>query len=173
MSDPFVSDAWYVAAWSDQLADRPLARVVLEQPVVLFRRGDGSPAALEDRCVHRRLPLSLGRIRGDALECGYHGLVFDTTGRCVKIPGQTTIPPGARVRSYPVVERHRCLWIWTGDPARADPAAIRNFHWLDAPERGLVKLSARRRPTTCGASAAPSGAAIRPVSPNSTARACR
>jgi phenylpropionate dioxygenase-like ring-hydroxylating dioxygenase large terminal subunit len=143
MSSKFITDAWYVAAWSDELAERPLARVILDQPVVLFRRGDGSPAALEDRCIHRRLPLSLGRVRGDRIECGYHGLVFDADGRCVKVPGQAVIPPGARVRSYPVVERHRCIWIWTGDPRRADPAAIRDFHWLENPGWGLVKLHAR------------------------------
>ena len=70
MGTGFVEDAWYVAAWSDELAERPLARVILDRPVVLFRRTDGTPVALEDRCIHRRLPLSAGRVRGDAIECG-------------------------------------------------------------------------------------------------------
>jgi len=144
MSDKFVTDAWYVAAWSDELGpDRPLARIVLERPVVLYRRRDGSPVALEDRCIHRRLPLSLGRVAGDGIECGYHGLVFGADGRCRAVPGQPVVPAEARVRAYPTVERQRCIWIWTGDPARADPATIRDFPWLEAPGWGLVKLHAR------------------------------
>jgi vanillate O-demethylase monooxygenase subunit len=143
MTARFVEDAWYVAAWSDQLGAAPLARVILGRPVVLFRCADGAPVALEDRCIHRRLPLSAGRIRGDVIECGYHGLQFDGAGRCTKVPGQPLIPPGAQVRAYPVVERHRCLWIWTGDPAHADPAAIRDFHWLENPGWGLTKVHFR------------------------------
>jgi len=139
----FVEDAWYVGAWSDELGDQPIARTLLGRPVVLFRRADGTPAALEDRCVHRRAPLSIGRVRGDVIECGYHGLCFDATGRCVKVPGQAVIPPGAAVRSYPVVERQHCLWVWTGDPQRADPAAIRDFSCLERPGWGLTKINFR------------------------------
>ena len=143
MSGRYVTDAWYVAAWSDELAEQPVACVILEQPVVLFRRVDGTPVALEDRCVHRRLPLSLGRVRGDVIECGYHGLQFDVSGQCVRVPGQNAIPPGARVRSYPVVERHRCIWVWTGDSALADANEIRDFRWLEEPGWALTKLHAR------------------------------
>jgi len=125
------------------LADTPIARVVLEQPLVLYRRSDGTPVALEDRCIHRRLPLSFGRVRGDVIECGYHGLHFDADGQCVRVPGQRAIPPGAQVRSYPIVERHRCLWVWTGDPKLADPGTIRDFHWLEEPDWALTKLHAR------------------------------
>jgi phenylpropionate dioxygenase-like ring-hydroxylating dioxygenase large terminal subunit len=145
MSGRYVTEAWYVAAWSDELEERPLARVILEQPVVLFRRADRTPVALEDRCIHRRLPLSLGRVRGDRIECAYHGLQFDTSGQCVHVPGQRAIPPGAWVRSYPVVERHRCIWVWTGDAGLADPNEIRDFHWLIEPGWGLTKLHARVR----------------------------
>ena len=78
----------------------------------------------------------------DQLECGYHGLVYDCTGNCVKIPGQSpeSIPPGARVRSYPVVDRHFYLWIWMGDPARADPALIPDFSALEAPGVGRHRI---------------------------------
>ena len=89
----FVHNAWYAAAYSDELvAGKPLGCVLLGEPVVLYRRADGAPAALEDRCVHRSLPLSMGRVRGDVLECGYHGLQYDCEGTCVRIPGQSTIP---------------------------------------------------------------------------------
>jgi phenylpropionate dioxygenase-like ring-hydroxylating dioxygenase large terminal subunit len=143
VSSRYITDAWYVAAWSDELAEEPLARVLLEQPVVLFRRADGTPAALEDRCIHRRLPLSLGRVRGDRIECGYHGLQFEASGQCARVPGQSAIPPGAQVRSYPVIERHCCIWVWTGDPANADPSTIRDFHWLEEPDCAVTKLHFR------------------------------
>jgi vanillate O-demethylase monooxygenase subunit len=129
----FVRNAWYVAAWDHEVAGTPFARTILNEPIVLYRRSDGTPVALADRCCHRGAPLSLGRVDGDDLECGYHGLVFAASGECVRVPGQTRIPPGARVRSYPVVERWRWLWVWMGDPAKADASRIEDFHWLDDP----------------------------------------
>src|SRR5262249_50268428 len=69
-------------------------------------------------------PLSMGRLKGDAIECGYHGMTFDGSGRCTRIPGQPLIPGNARVRSYPVVERMGLAWIWMGDPTLADASAI-------------------------------------------------
>jgi len=129
----FVRNAWYVAAWDHELSRSMLRRIVLEEPVVLFRTTEGKAVALEDRCCHRQAPLSMGRLAGDVVTCPYHGLQFDTTGRCIKVPSQEKIPPGARVRSYPVVEKNHWIWIWTGDPAKADPALIEDFHWLDDP----------------------------------------
>ncbi len=91
---------------------------------------------MEDRCPHRQLPLSMGKLVGDALQCHYHGLRFDRAGKCVRVPGQDLIPQSARVRTYPVVERYHWVWIWMGDPALADPAKITDFHWLDDPNWG-------------------------------------
>jgi len=125
----FLKASWYVAARSAEVTRQPLGRVLLDEPVVLYRKENGEPAALEDRCCHRHLPLSMGRVEGDGLRCGYHGLKFDASGRCVEVPGQESIPPQARVRSYPVLERYRWLWIWMGDPAKADPALIPNWWW--------------------------------------------
>jgi len=59
---------------------------------------------------------------------------YDPTGACIAIPGQTAIPPSARVRSFPVVERYHWIWIWMGDPALADPDTIEDFHWMDDPD---------------------------------------
>jgi len=129
----FVRNAWYVAAWDHELSRSMLRRIVLEEPVVLFRTTEGKAVALEDRCCHRQAPLSMGRLAGDVVTCPYHGLQFDTTGRCIKVPSQEKIPLGARVRSYPVLEKNHWIWIWTGDPAKADPALIEDFHWLDDP----------------------------------------
>ena len=130
---PMIRDLWYVAAWSREVAAAPVARRILNIPVVLFRGADGKAAALEDRCCHRGLPLSLGRVVGDLLQCGYHGLCFDAGGSCVKVPGQDRIPPAARVRSYPLVERDALLWIWMGEPGRADSARIPRFERHDDP----------------------------------------
>jgi vanillate O-demethylase monooxygenase subunit len=140
----FVRNAWYVAAWADELAaDKPLATMLLGEPVVLYRMTDGRPAALEDRCAHRSLPLSLGRVRGDAIECGYHGLRFDCAGSCVRIPGQAAIPKDARVRSYPAIEQDGCIWVWMGERDRMDPAAITRFPTMTRPGWQKTKLHAR------------------------------
>ncbi len=130
----FLRNAWYVAAWDHEVSsERPFGRVLLNEPVVLYRTRDGKVVALEDRCCHRHFPLHRGTIAGDCLECGYHGFTYDATGKCVRVPGQESVPAGARVRSYPVVERHRWIWVWMGDPARADPANVCDFRWLDHP----------------------------------------
>ena len=129
----FLRASWYVAARSAEVTRQPLGRLLLNEPVVLYRQQDGTAVALEDRCCHRHLPLSMGKVEGDGLRCGYHGLKFDASGKCVEIPGQDSIPPQARVRAYPLVERYRWLWIWMGDPAQADPKLIPNWWWADHP----------------------------------------
>jgi vanillate O-demethylase monooxygenase subunit len=99
----------------------------------MFRRSDASVAALEDACWHRLLPLSKGRLHDDQITCGYHGLVFDGAGRCTHMPSQETLNPAACVRAFPVVEKHRFVWLWPGDPALADPAKVPDLHWNDDP----------------------------------------
>lgn len=130
---PFLKNTWYVAAQSHEITEDVLGRTICGEPVVLFRTSDGAPAALEDRCCHRHLPLSLGKRVGDRVQCGYHGLEFDTAGTCVAVPGQSKVPPGAAIRAYPVVERYRYIWIWPGDPAAADESLIPDYHWNDDP----------------------------------------
>jgi vanillate O-demethylase monooxygenase subunit len=122
---PHVRNAWYVVGWTvDLAAAKPVALSILDEPIVLYRTDAGRIVALEDRCVHRLAPLSLGRCEGENLRCMYHGLLFDPAGRCVEIPGQEMIPPKARVRTYPIVAKHGWLWIWMGDPLLADEALI-------------------------------------------------
>jgi phenylpropionate dioxygenase-like ring-hydroxylating dioxygenase large terminal subunit len=129
----FPARFWYVAALASEVGEGFLARTLLSRPVLLYRGENGEPIALEDRCVHRRVSLSLGRRIGDRVRCGYHGLEFDRTGACVRIPGQDVIPPQARVPAYPVVERDGLVWIWLADPAEADSDAVPRYSMCSDP----------------------------------------
>ncbi|MCW0182941.1 MAG: aromatic ring-hydroxylating dioxygenase subunit alpha [Zavarzinia sp.] len=123
---------WYVADWGHAVT-RELRQIeIMGEKIVIYRNQAGDPVALEDACPHRKLPLSMGRLKGDQVECGYHGLTFDCSGACTRVPGQSLIPAKARVRSYPVVQRYDLVWIWMGDPALADPDKILKIeHWGD------------------------------------------
>ncbi|MEO0702648.1 MAG: aromatic ring-hydroxylating dioxygenase subunit alpha [Pseudomonadota bacterium] len=135
----FLRNAWYVAAWSADIGHSLKAETILGHEIVFYRKADGTPVALEDACPHRKLPLSQGNLRGDTVECGYHGLTFDGTGTCVAAPTQPdAIPKRARVQSYPVVDRYRLLWIWMGDPGKADPDLIFPVENYDDPTWGLT-----------------------------------
>jgi phenylpropionate dioxygenase-like ring-hydroxylating dioxygenase large terminal subunit len=123
----FLRNAWYVAASANEVGRIPLPRLLLGEPIVFYRRGDGTSVALEDRCCHRRAPLSKGKIVDDRLQCGYHGFTFDASGACVAIPGQDSVPTRIGVRSYRLVEWHGFIWIWMGEAAKADPARIPDF----------------------------------------------
>lgn len=133
-NDMFLWNCWYAAAWENEVAEgAALARTFLEKPVVIYRGASGRYVALDDRCCHRAAPLSKGRIEGDCIRCMYHGMVYDAAGACVEIPGQDRISPVHQVRSYPIVEKGRLLWIWMGDPDLANEADILHYQPLDDP----------------------------------------
>jgi phenylpropionate dioxygenase-like ring-hydroxylating dioxygenase large terminal subunit len=124
---------WYCAAFGHELEQKPMARTFLNEPVVIYRKTDGTPVAFEDRCCHRRAPLSEGKVEGDNLRCGYHGLVYNPAGKVIWAPGQDHLPPGAQVRSYPIVEKHGWVWIWMGEPALAATVPAPNYDKYDDP----------------------------------------
>ena len=130
----FLRNAWYAAIWSKDLTDAPLARTIVGDDLVLYRGASGQAVTLADRCCHRAAPLSRGKVAGDFLQCGYHGLKFDPAGQCVEVPMQPAVPPGTHVRSYPVVEKWNVVWVWMGDPLKADEAAIPSLPWLASPD---------------------------------------
>ncbi|MQR00743.1 aromatic ring-hydroxylating dioxygenase subunit alpha [Glaciimonas soli] len=117
----FPMNQWYVAAFAWELKDKPLARTLLNRPVVLFRTASGEVAALEDRCCHRSVPLSCGTLDGDGIRCGYHGLLYAPSGKCIEIPGQLKIPGKACVAASKVVESNQIVWIWMGAEAGSEP----------------------------------------------------
>ncbi|GLU37340.1 Rieske iron-sulfur protein [Pseudomonas sp. NBRC 100443] len=111
---------------------KPLAVRCGQHEIVLFRDAAGQVRALEDRCPHRRAPLSLGRIRAEGtLQCGYHGWTFDgSSGQCVQIPNLSAderVPPKHKVEPYPVCERDGLVYVWVagnGQAPSAEPAAL-------------------------------------------------
>lgn len=130
MKGSFVADAWYVAAWGNEITRDLFARTICNEPIVFFRDESGSVIALADRCVHRRYPLSLGKVKGDLIECGYHGFTYDCSGKCVSVPGQDKIPGAAKVKSYETVEQGPWIWVWIGDePASLE--ALPKHSWLE------------------------------------------
>jgi phenylpropionate dioxygenase-like ring-hydroxylating dioxygenase large terminal subunit len=139
----FLRNTWYPIMWSSDLAAGALVpRVALEEPIVFFRRADGTPAAIADVCPHRFAPLHLGALcEGDRVRCGYHGLEFDATGACVRNPfGENhngKIPAGAAVKSYPLNEKHKIIWIWMGT-REPDASAIPDFSIFDNPPPGTL-----------------------------------
>jgi phenylpropionate dioxygenase-like ring-hydroxylating dioxygenase large terminal subunit len=126
-------NAWYVAAWDHEVNRTLLPRNVAGRPVVLYRTTGGQAVALADACWHRLVPLSMGKLCGDDVQCGYHGIRYDSEGKCTFMPAQETINPSASVHAYPIVERHRFIWVWPGDPAQADPDNIPDMYSNDAP----------------------------------------
>lgn len=132
----FLENCWYIAARSQDIGRGLVARRILNRNLVLYRLSDSRISVLEDACPHRKLPLSRGRLLGDVVECGYHGMQFDCSGTCVLAPTQRRIPPTARVRAYPGVERWGFVWVWLGDADKADKSKIINIENFDNPDWG-------------------------------------
>src|SRR4051794_6661097 len=111
----YLRNVWYAAAWSEEIGRTPLGRKLLDRPITLFRATSGTSVALADRCPHRFAPLSKGKLVEDAIQCPYHGLRFDTDGRCV-YNYHGPVPKAASVHRYPMMERYGVAWIWMGEP---------------------------------------------------------
>ncbi|GLZ02602.1 vanillate monooxygenase [Actinomadura sp. NBRC 104412] len=147
MTSSFARNQWYVAAYGSEISNELLARTICGEPIVFYRTSAGEVIGLSDNCVHRRFPLSEGRLVDDKIVCGYHGFTYDQRGTCVYVPGQQRIPRTARVPRYPVVEQDGFIWVWIGDPDRADAGAIPRTPWFEAEGwstvRGMERLEAR------------------------------
>ena len=141
-------NAWYVAAFLHEVGRDPMERWILGEPVALYRTRDGRPVALDGRCPHHYFPLGKSPVRDDNVVCGYHGMTFAPDGTAVDMPTIGKPPAACNIHSYPVEERWQLLWIWPGDPAKADPALIPDLgDWrIDDPEFGVKPLFYREIP---------------------------
>ena len=120
LADNYPRNMWWVAAHASEVTTKPMARWLLETPVVLYRLEDGTPAAMYDRCPHRWAPLSEGEVRGERIICPYHGMEFDAAGNCVKAPTQKMMPKTAQIPAFEVREAGAFIWIWMGDREAID-----------------------------------------------------
>jgi phenylpropionate dioxygenase-like ring-hydroxylating dioxygenase large terminal subunit len=142
-------DQWYVAAYGREIGRELFSRTICGESILFWRTEAREVTAMSDRCVHRRFPLSQAptRLVGDQVICGYHGFTYGADGGCVAVPGQKRVPRTARLRPYPVVEQDSFVWVFIGDPDRADAARIPRAPWLDSPAwttvSGMEPLAAR------------------------------
>lgn len=136
----YLKNIWYMAAWSDEVAPGGiLARTLLDTAVAIFRRNDGSTAAIFDQCPHRFAPLSAGCLEDDQVKCAYHGLAFDGSGACTANP-HGPIRQNMHIPSYATHERHGAIWIWMGEQTLADPTLIPDLSYLsEAPSTAFSK----------------------------------
>jgi phenylpropionate dioxygenase-like ring-hydroxylating dioxygenase large terminal subunit len=132
---------WYIAARSRELGGKPLAATLLGEPVVLFRTAGGRPAALADRCAHRNLALSRGRVVEGSLECAYHGWRYGGSGACTLIPSLSEVPGRIGVPAYPATETDGFVWVFLGAPRAS--GSPRPFPHLG--ERGWTSFVMKNR----------------------------
>ena len=117
-----LKNKWYLICPSDELKNTILKKRIFGEDIILFRNQDGSITALEDRCCHRNVNLSLGYLNSNTIVCGYHGWEYDKNGSCVNIPSQLPgdkIPPTAKIKSYPVKDFNKWVWVFLGDEEKA------------------------------------------------------
>ncbi|MDQ8021547.1 MAG: aromatic ring-hydroxylating dioxygenase subunit alpha [Moraxellaceae bacterium] len=146
---PVLRRFWYALMPMSDLDDGPKPFTLLGEKLVLWKKEDGQPAALRDRCCHRTAALSKGWVENGNIVCGYHGWTYDCSGACVKIPQFTTekIPPGSKVDAFHCKERYGYVWVALEEPLRdipdfpedAMPGYRRIFqfyqHWKTSPLR--------------------------------------
>lgn len=138
MERTIVRNMWYVAGFSKEFPVGELVgQTIAGLPLVLWRSKEGTVAALDGRCCHKRMPLAGGKLLADGtLECAYHGFCFNTEGRCVKIPTQmdAPIPSRAKVKAYPVIEQDGMVWVWTGDDKKLSERTPPAIPEMSSPE---------------------------------------
>lgn len=133
-------NGWYVAAFCHEIGEDLRERWILNQPVVLYRKSDGTAVAVSGRCPHRHFPLGKSLRVGDAIQCGYHGITFDAGGKCTFVPSQEKIPGVYNIAAFPLIERGPWAWIWMGDADKADESLIPTLQEIDFEVPGLTPV---------------------------------
>jgi len=150
MAMRFLHNAWYMGAWADELTEGPVGRMVVGEPVVLFRSEDGRAAALKDACPHRGVPLSLGEVEDELIACPYHGLRFDREGVCRKNPHVKGPPDRLKMKRFQVEERDNIIWVWMGEDVACDADLIPDYSLFSSNDgyvtvRGHLEIDADYR----------------------------
>ena len=120
---PLIRNAWYVVAETKDVGRELRHIFALGEPLVMYRTEAGEAVVLDDRCAHRRFPLSKSKLVGDTIQCGYHGFTYEKSGACIWAP-TLNVQPRFGVRRYPAAEVGPWIWAWMGDPEKADVANI-------------------------------------------------
>ncbi len=113
-----IRNQWYVILDSREVGLKPRRFRRMGESLVLWRDREGKVSCLVDRCCHRGAALSAGKLKDGLLQCPFHGLEYDSDGRCACIPANSRlapVPDRYRVPAYPVYEDHGWIWIWWGD----------------------------------------------------------
>ena len=118
-----ISNQWYAILPSRAVKANQVVGVKrMNLELALFRTAKGELGCVVDQCTHRGAALSLGKVKGDCIQCPFHGLEFDQTGRCTFIPanGKSSVQDISRynVKHYPVRESNDIIYFWYGDPER-------------------------------------------------------
>ncbi len=130
-----ISGAWFIACESKALKEAPLAVIVQGRPLVMFRGAGRAASALTDRCPHRNVPLSMGRVRNGELECAYHGWRFDSAGQCVAVPGLVEGAVSLKSRcaeTWATQERDGFVWVYSSPGVTPESSVYALPHVNDA-----------------------------------------
>jgi len=125
---------WYVVMDSTQVGDKPVGVVRMGEKLVFWRDSHGKVNCFRDKCVHRGVQLSQGKVIGDNIQCPFHGLKYDSSGKVTVIPANsrnTPVPDRFQVLSYPTYEAHSFIWIWWGENPPGDLQPPRFFTDID------------------------------------------
>ncbi|MBL8549449.1 MAG: Rieske 2Fe-2S domain-containing protein [Hyphomonadaceae bacterium] len=136
---PLIRNYWYVAAFSEEITRVPMRRTILDRDIVFYRKEDGTPVALQNRCAHRSYPLHKGTVSGDRIVCGYHGFEYGADGQCAHVPSLPAAPRAIKVQPFPLIEDGPLVWIWMGDPAEPDQSRMVYQDWCSKPGWTHVK----------------------------------
>lgn len=129
---------WFIACRSKELGAGPVRTTLEGKPVALFRDGSGKPGALVDRCPHRNVPLSAGKVVDGCLQCPYHGWRFRTDGECTFVPGRVEEKRAPPAAAHACVERAGNVWIYSS-PGEAPTSEPFEFPFADDPRYTTVR----------------------------------
>lgn len=138
---PYPKRQWWAIAYSSEVTRQILGRTILGERVIMYRKEAGGVAVHAGHCPHRSYPLEKSCLKGDAVQCGYHGFTFDSSGACVHVPSQERIPQKSSLRTYPAEERGGLVWVWTGEAAQADVSLIPDTDGVGLGEGWTIDVS--------------------------------